>query len=56
MKKKKLGKLPEQNIELLAVPTPADIDAAKVAAKTHAPTRFVNLLEAKRGEETTQQS
>ena len=53
MKKKKLGKLPEQNIELLAVPTPADIDAAKVAAKTHGSTRFVNLLEAKRGDKKT---
>ena len=53
MKKKKLGKLPEQNIELLAVPTPADIDAAKVAAKAHGSTRFVNLLEAKKRETDT---
>ena len=56
MAKKKLGKLPEQDIEILALIAPADINAAKAAATVHGSARFVDLLEAvKRDQETTQQ-
>ena len=56
MAKKKLGKLPEQDTELLALITPGDVDAAKAAANIHGSARFVKLLEAKRRDETTEQS
>ena len=55
MAKKKLGKLPEQDTELLALITPGDVDAAKAAASIHGSARFVKLLEAKRRDETTEQ-